>query len=78
MPLRYIYCAFETFKNAKFVSSTLANTNELDGEENIAEDESIPLGNCIEDGNRTRWTPLHRNLQHHVKSSEIPKDNRCT
>ena len=50
----HIDCAFETFKNAKLASKTLTNINELDGVENITEDERILIGNCIEDGNRTR------------------------
>ena len=50
----HIDCVFQTFKNAKLVSSTFTNINELDGVENITEDERILIGNFIEDGNRTR------------------------
>ena len=50
----HITCAFETFKNAKLASKTLTNINELDGVENITEDERILIGNCIEEGNKTR------------------------
>ena len=56
----HITCVFETFKNAKLASKTLTNINELDGVENITEDERILIGNCIEEGNKTRADSIPR------------------
>ena len=72
----HIDCAFETFKNAKLVSSTLTNINELDGVEDITEDERIFFDNCIEDGNRTRSDSASQKSE--VSRKKVAKFQRVT
>ena len=59
---------FKTFEKARLKSSILTNLNDLDGIENITDDERNHIGKLIEEGNQSRTNSVIKVQRHNAKS----------
>ena len=58
--LRYFHvdCAFVSFKKARIAKNVISDISQLDGADNLNDQEKSLLSELIEKGNKSRTTPL--------------------
>ena len=55
---KYVSCAFGSFQKARITKNVISDISQLDGTDNLNDQEKSLLSEFIEKGNKSRTTPL--------------------